>query len=116
MDTAVENEKDASDRRVFERIPIDYPLRFKNSTQDREGRGFCWDISASGLGCYSKDPLTVNDLVDLWIELPEKYNPLHLNGKVVWVKEAEPRVWRSGIEFSEVRLMDLSPILRAKDR
>lgn len=101
-----------ADRRVFERIAVDYPVRFKNNTQDKEVKGFCADISASGAGVFCKEKCQLNDKLDLWLELPDRYNPLQLSGEVVWVKEAQPQVWRLGIQFSQVHFMDLATVVR----
>ncbi len=103
---------DGADRRIFERIPVDFPVKFKNATQDKEGAGFCVDISAGGAGVFCKDKCELNDKLDLWVDLPNRYDPLHLSGEIVWLKETQPQVWRLGIEFSEVHFMDLATVVR----
>ena len=72
------------DRRLFQRIAVDCPLRFKDYKQGLENRGFCWDIAAAGAGIFSKHRLAPQEKVDFWLELPDKYEPLNLNGEVVW--------------------------------
>lgn len=100
------------DRRIFERIPVDFPLRLKNNAQDKESNGYCWDVSANGVGLFSKEKLGRNDRLEMWLELPQKYNPLHLSGEVVWVREAQPQIWRVGIQLLKTHLMDLSLVMR----
>jgi len=113
MENRLENKEETSDRRVFERIPVSLPARFKNNTRDTEGKCFCGDISAGGAGVFSKEKVELNDKLDLWLEASGRGDPLQFSGEVVWVKETQPQVWKLGIQFSDVRFMDLSMILRA---
>lgn len=105
-------QKNGTDRRLFQRFPVGFPLRFKNHNQNREGKGFCWDISAGGVGIFSKERLEPKDRLDLWLQIPDKYDPLSLSGEVVWAEETEPQTWRAGIAFSEIQLISLSRIFR----
>jgi hypothetical protein len=104
--------KVAEDRRLFERIPVDYPVRFKDYNQFNEGRGFCLDVAAGGMGMFSKYKLAPQDKVDLWLELPDNFEPLNLNGEVIWSNQIQPDTWRTGVKFHNIHLMGLSRIFR----
>ena len=104
--------QNGTDRRLFQRIPVDFPVRFK--TEGQEGKGFCWDISAAGVGIFSQERLASRERLDLWLQIPDQHDPLNLSGEVIWVKETEPKTWRAGIAFSKIQLMALSRIFRYK--
>lgn len=101
-----------ADRRMFERIAVNFPVRIKDNTCDKAATGFCVDISASGAGIFCRQNCGLNDKLDLWVELPDRYNPLQLSGEVVWIKEVQPQAWRVGIQFSRAHFMDLATVMR----
>jgi hypothetical protein len=50
--------------------------------------------------------------LELWLEMPDKGEPLYLRGKVVWSLRHKPQAWRAGIELEKAQLMGLSRALR----
>jgi hypothetical protein len=104
------------DRRVFERIPVGLPLRFLYSNSNREGLAQTQNISAIGIGLVTDRELLPRDHLEMWLQIPDKGEPLHITGEVVWSKMIEPNKYRVGISFEKAELMEMSRVLRIANR
>lgn len=100
------------DRRLFSRLALeDASLLFKDLMIGEKGNAICKDISGSGMGIESSREIKTKTPLELWLDLPDGYEPLHVFGKVVW-SSVSSKSWRTGIVFDRPRLMGLSRILR----
>jgi hypothetical protein len=57
------------------------------------------NISVRGLLVETAQPLPVGAVINLFLTLPTTSHELHLVGRVVWERAAEPSLRRQGIEF-----------------
>ena len=90
------------DRRIFGRIPVDFSARLKNPSDYETLKVSCRNISAGGMGVISpKAPL------EIWLDLKDKREPLHLYGRVIWSEQIQEDKWRAGICFDEPQFMTL---------
>jgi hypothetical protein len=101
------------DRRIFARIPVDTQVRYLDLGTNYEGQARAKDISAKGIGMISKENLTPNTSLELWIDMPDKGEPLYTRGEVVWSKAIEDNYYRVGINLEKADLMGISRFIRA---
>ncbi|MBM3250132.1 MAG: PilZ domain-containing protein [Candidatus Omnitrophica bacterium] len=101
------------DRRVFSRFVAKFPVRFIDSKEHREGRGFANDISAKGIGFTAKEELGRGTSLEMWLEIPDKADALYTRGEVVWSRQVEPGKYRIGVNLEKADFMGLSRVLRA---
>jgi c-di-GMP-binding flagellar brake protein YcgR len=103
------------DRRIFDRIPVKFPLRFLEPASGNEGQGRIWDISAKGIGLVSSKGVTRKTDVEMWIEIPDRGEPLYTRGEVVWSQMLVPDQFRIGVNLDKADFMGLSRILRVAE-
>lgn len=105
------------DRRVFARIGTRLPVRFLNPENGMEGRADTFDISANGLGLVTAEDLSVSTPLEMWLNIPDKRDPLYTRGEVVWsgpsTDSGERRV---GVHLERAELMGLARVLWLKKR
>ena len=106
------NAYNEEDRRSFERIKLELPIRFKITPENIVGDFILRDVGANGVGVVSKGRISPESNIDLWIEIPDQKPDLHITGKVVWSKEAQGEGYRAGIVFDRLNLMPLWRIFR----
>lgn len=100
------------DRRIFARIPVDIAVRYLDLNTNREGQATAKDISAKGVGMIAKENLIPNTALELWINMPDKGEPLYTRGEVVWSRVAEGHNYRIGINLEKADLMGISRFIR----
>lgn len=100
------------DRRVFERFPAKMSLRFLNLNSGKEGYAHTRDFSAKGLGLITSHGVPRRSLVEIWLDIPDKGEPLYTRGEVVWTKCLAPEQYRMGVNLEKADLMGLSRALR----
>jgi hypothetical protein len=100
------------DRRIFERIPVKLSLRFLYPTSDTENLAQTQDISAAGIGLVTDRELLPRDHLEMWLQIPDKGEPLHTTGEVAWSNIIEPNKYKVGISLEKVELMEMSRVLR----
>ncbi len=101
------------DRRVFARFPVNFPLRFLNLEQSKEGEAVTFDISAKGIGIVADKELPVHSDVELWLKVPDNKEPFYTRGEVVWSKMLDTNKCRAGINLERADFMGISRVLRA---
>ena len=101
------------DRRIFARFPAKFPLKFLNLSSNAEGQAETYDVSAKGLGLISEERLHPNTPLEMWLNIPDRGEPLYTRGEVVWSNSLEPNKYRIGIELDKADLMGMSRVLRA---
>ena len=100
------------DRRIFARFPVSLPLRFLESDANSEGEAQAQDISAKGIGLVIDKELKPQTILELWLRVPDKGEPLYTRAEVVWSKRLEPNKYRVGVELEKADLMGMSRIFR----
>ena len=111
----VPNEHPAKDdKRTFCRFVLpDVPLRFKDLKAGGKTQGICKDIGGGGAGIECAEEIKPKTPLELWFDLPDGFEPLHLLGKAAWSK-AQGGVWRMGVAFDRQKLMDLARVLKTE--
>ncbi|MFH0940470.1 MAG: PilZ domain-containing protein [Candidatus Omnitrophota bacterium] len=106
------NSRSDEDSRVFCRFALnDVPVRFKDLKVGEKGGGVCKDIGGGGIGAEFSRELKPRTPLEMWVDLPDGFEPLHLLGKVVWSNQLDASC-RVGVAFDRPRLMSLSRILK----
>lgn len=100
------------DRRIFARFPMELPLRFLGPENNKEGYGETQDVSAKGVGMVTHDELPANSTVELWLNIPDRGEPLYTRGEVVWSTRLEPHKYRCGVNLDKADLMGMARALR----
>jgi len=100
------------DKRVFERFPARFPLRFLDPKENKEGEAQICDVSAKGVGVLSKEQLKPHSTLEMWLKIPDKGEPLYTRGEVVWSAPGGMNEYRAGINLEKADLMGLSRVLR----
>jgi hypothetical protein len=100
------------DRRVFERFSVEFPMRYLDLTSGREGQARTCDISAKGVGLVADRELATRTPVEVWLQIPDRGEPLYTRGEIAWARKTEANVWRAGINLEKADLMGLSRVLR----
>lgn len=101
------------DKRIFARFGARFPLRFLDLNSNREGIAQTQDLSAKGVGLLANEELPARTPVEMWLEIPDKGEPLYTRGEVVWSKMVGPKEYRAGVNLDKADLMGLSRVLRA---
>lgn len=102
---------EVADRRRFERIAMRIPVIHQRIGKEALGDAFTVDISASGMQAFFDRNFRINQRLKLWLDFPETEKPLTAQGRVVWRMRKNETTWRIGVEFDEVNLIGLRPIL-----
>ena len=100
-------EATVDERRIFERFPARFPVKFRHSRQDFGTNVFLRDASADGIRLMTKERLFLNDSVSLEVELPDGHAPMILNGAVIWAKSVANDLWDIGLRFHKINLMQM---------
>ena len=104
--------QEKQDRRIFERFPASFPVKFKDSRNDSGTSVFLRDASASGVKITTQERIYLNDSVSLSVELPDGSQPLSLRGSVVWTKSQNSAHWDIGLKFFELDLMHIQRLFK----
>lgn len=104
------------ERRVFARINLKVPLKFLDVQNNNVGSGQTLDISANGVGFITKEDLSTNSQLDIWIYVPDHHDPVYVKGEVVWqqqINDSEDK--RVGVHIGKERAVDLGRAWLFKD-
>lgn len=100
------------DKRVFSRFAVDnLPVRFKDLKVGQRGSAVCRDISGSGAGIDCSQELKPRTPLEMWFDLPDGFEPMHLLGKVAWSRSLGD-AWRLGVSFDKARFMSMARLLK----
>lgn len=98
------------ERRAFPRFPVKISLRYFNLDLPGEAHTQTQNISAKGLCLTTKEALTVETPLDIWLQMPDNGEQIYIKGKVVWSNMIEPDNYRVGVSLENI---ELNPILLA---
>jgi hypothetical protein len=101
------------DRRIFQRFNIRFPVKLLDLISGEEVVAETSDISAKGIGLWSKKAIVENTPLEAWLKIPDRGEPLYTRGNVVWSRPEALGECRLGIDLEKADLMGLSRILRA---
>lgn len=104
--------REMEDRRIFARFAVNFPVRFLNPKENKEGLAQTKNVSAKGIGLVANRELAPHTPLEMWLDIPDKGEPLYTRGEVVWSKMAEPNQYLAGVDLEKADLMGLSRILR----
>ena len=102
----------SSDRRIYQRIGSDVDVSFCFFAEDdiiRKGK--CVDVSAQGICFITEHKLPMYKKIQLWLEVEQEREALHAEGDIIWKEEAEPGVFRVGVSFDSVNLVEMGRLL-----
>ena len=108
-----EGGENMEDRRIFQRFNIRFPVKFLDLNNGQEVIAETSDISAKGIGLWSKEGIAENTPLEVWLKIPDKGEPFYTRGNVVWSRPEGASGYRLGIDLEKADLMGLSRILRA---
>ncbi|HNX82224.1 MAG TPA: PilZ domain-containing protein [Candidatus Omnitrophota bacterium] len=103
----------AEDNRVFARFPVAMGGKLLDLKNNREVPAETLDISAKGVGVMTNCALEVKTPLELWLNVPDKGEPLYSRGEVVWSVKSGADEYRAGINLERADLMGLSRVMRA---
>lgn len=101
------------DRRIFARFPMKLPLRFIEGEAAQECTAETCDVSAKGIGLVTQQAFRPGVPLEMWLQMPDRNEPLYTRGEVVWSQMLEPNKYRTGIELEKAELMAMSRVFRA---
>lgn len=105
-------EEKVDDRRIFSRFPARMPLRLLRADDDHQIEAETSDISAKGIGLLSAEEVNPDSELEVWLQVTDKGEPFYSRGRVVWVRTADPGMFRMGINLEKADLVGLSHVLR----
>jgi hypothetical protein len=100
------------DRRIFERIPARFSVRFRDQVSSQWGLAQTQDISATGFGIVSEAELMPHTPLEIWLPLPNKGETLYTRGEVVWSEGIGQDKFRAGVCLERPDLMGIAQVLR----
>jgi len=100
------------DRRIFARFPTEFPLKFLDLNRGKEGQAQTQDISAKGIGFLTNEELSPHAPLEMWLDIPDKGEPLYTRGEVIWSKSQGVDEYRVGVNLERADLMGISRVLR----
>jgi len=106
-------EEKFQDRRIFDRFTAKFPVKFINLRENKESEASIDDVSAKGIGITSNEQLSPRTALEMWLEIPDKGEPLYTRGEVVWSRRVESDKFKVGVNLEKADLMGLSRVLRA---
>ena len=102
-----------AERRVFERFPVRFPVKFKDSRDEYGTEVFLRDASALGAHIITRERLFLDDPVTLEVEVRRGEPPTVLRGKVAWTRPANALMWDVGLRFHKVDFMNMSRLFES---
>jgi len=107
--------KEMEDHRIFDRVLVNLPMRYIDPRSGVEGQAQMQDISAKGIGLVTQTGLSRKTSLEMWIDVPDKGEPLYTRGEVVWSQMVAPQKFRTGVILEKADLMGLSRVLRVTE-
>jgi len=102
------------DRRVFERIPVRFPVKLWDIHANKISEAEVEDISARGVGFTSSEDLALGASLGMWLEIPDNGEHLYTQGAVAWSRSVGQDKYRIGVELVKPELMGMSRVLRTE--
>jgi hypothetical protein len=101
------------ERRIFCRFAMkNVPMRYKDLKAGERGSGVCKDFSGGGVSIELYSGIKHATPLEMWFELPDNHEPMHLLGKVAW-SERVGDIWRTGVSFERQRLISMARVMKS---
>jgi c-di-GMP-binding flagellar brake protein YcgR len=107
--------KKPEERRKFTRYTLELPIAYNIEGEDTLYKSITQNISSLGIRFVSQKQLREGSTVDLKLVLPKAPNPVHAQGKLVWVKKAtleDNSPYDVGMEFMKIEEDNKNTFLR----
>ena len=104
------------DRRIFARFAAEFPMKFLDLEENKEGEATTLDISANGISLVTNEELQPRNSLEMWLKMPDNSDPFYTRGEVVWSKTVSSNRYQAGIHLERPDLMGVSRILRAGNK
>lgn len=94
----------SEDRRKFIRLEMPIEVDYISKASGLLKKTISKDISAEGLRFLTNTSIEKNEDLELRLVLPEARNPVHIMGKVIWIKKfsLDENAFEVGIEFIKI--------------
>ena len=99
------------DNREFARVDREYMVSYAPKKSSSSNNSLTKNISANGVLIEAKEPLPLNSILYLTLNLP-RYGEVILEGQVVWCKKQEDK-YHAGIGFFNIDKENQDLILKA---
>ncbi len=111
------------ERRIFERVRVDFNGRFKSAIFDSSGesvtlrRDFAEgelrgvNVSGEGILARSENKIPESIPLDFWLFSDRLGKPVEASGQVVWQKQDDSGQWEVGVRFYKPNLLNLSRLI-----
>jgi hypothetical protein len=100
------------DKRIFERFPSRFSLRFRDELTNRWGLVEAEDLSAKGIGMFSNKELSPKTPLELWLPIPDKGETYYTRGRVAWSRFVKSNKYRVGINLERTDLLGMSQFIK----
>lgn len=97
--------KKIEEKRRFIRLEVPVELKYIIKGDPRRKEVMTKDVSCEGLRFICNDEIREGTALELNINIPNANNPVHINGKAVWVKKLsieDGSPFEVGVEFMEI--------------
>lgn len=101
------------DRRIFARFAVEFPMKFLDLGENKEGEATTFDISANGIGIVTDEELQPRNPLELWLKMPDTGDSFYTRGEVVWSRMVDSNKYKAGIHLEHADLMGISRLLRS---
>ncbi|MDD2689904.1 MAG: PilZ domain-containing protein [Candidatus Omnitrophica bacterium] len=103
---------ESGDRRIFERFRSRFSLKYINLNSSKEGLGHTNDVCANGLCINVQEKLSNHNLLEIWLLLPNRNQPLYTRAEVIWSAMTGRKDYTVGLKLEKPDLMELSRVLK----
>ncbi len=97
--------KKVEERRKFIRLGVPVDLRYIIEGESERKETTTKDLSCEGLRFTDTQEIRQGSLLELKLDIPDTHNPVHINGKVAWVKRLsteDSSPFEVGVEFTKI--------------
>ena len=103
---------ESTDKRIFARFPVRFSVRFLDRYSNREIQAQAKDICAKGVCMVTKEELKPGTPLEMWLEIPDRGEPLYARGEVAWSRSTGLEKCCAGVNLDKADLIGLSRVLR----
>jgi len=90
------------EKRVFQRINVDFPVEIRQPGADVVINAKCRDIAAAGIGLVVDRQMPLNKNLMVKLQIPDERQPYSVRARAVWSQEIESGIWRTGLNFKDI--------------
>lgn len=106
------SEPEFKERRKFPRFPIAIALIYCILDSSKSNKAQTQDISVCGIGLITNEELLPNTPLDIYLNMPDNGEKIHVKGEVVWPSRKVLDNYRLGIRLKDSTLKPIPIVLR----